>query len=105
MVIAPVNAEGAIDFKAIPELFAEKLNISTFAGGILCSGIILLIVTLPIVIIVRGKNVLIAILPIDFIFMGFCIAIEWLPYYFLLVHATLVALLFSGKVRDLITGR
>ena len=105
MLIAPVNAETGIDFKAIPEFFADKLNISVFAGGILTSGIVLLIVTLPVVIIVRGKNVLIAIIAIDFIFMGFCIALTWLPYYFLLIFSMLIALMFSGKIREIITGR
>ena len=102
----PVHAEnGEINFKEIPEYFAEKLNISVFAGGILTSGIVLLTVSLPVICIARGKNVLIAILAVDFVFMGLCIALTWLPYWFLIIFSTLIALLFAGQIRDLITGK
>ena len=95
----------AISFIDIPSLVADKLNISLFATGLLCSGIVLFMVTLPVVIFLRGKNVMLFTVIVQIIFMGFCVAITWLPYYFLLIYALLVALLYSGKIREIITGR
>ena len=95
----------SINFADIPNLVAEKLNISIFASGILCSGIVLLVGTLPVIIMIRGKNVILFTLIAQLIAMGFCVSIQWLPYYFLLLYSVLVALLFSGKIRDLIIGR
>ena len=94
-----------ISFVDIPSLVADKLNISIFASGLLCSGIILFMVTLPVIIILRGKNVMLFTVIVQIIFMGFCIAITWLPYYFLIIYGLLVALLFSGKIRELTIGR
>lgn len=103
--VNPVNAESDVDFANIPQNLADKLNIPLFASQILASGIILLMFLLPLTIIARGKRAgYIPELATTLVILGFCIAIEWLPYWFLLILAMLVALMFSGKMRDLITG-
>lgn len=105
-LISPVHAESDIDLQSIPTQFAEALGISVFAGQMILSSIIMLTFLLPIALLTRkGRGSWIPEVAITFVVMGSCIAIGWLPYWFLLVIAMFVALMFSGTMRDLITGK
>lgn len=105
-LVNPVHAENDVDFMNIPQQLADHLNIPLFGGQILASGIMLMIFLLPITIIARGKKAgFIPELGTTLVIYGFCTAIGWLPYWFLLILCMLIALMFAGTMRDLITGR
>lgn len=103
--ISPVNASSNINFSDIPPKLGEALGIPTFASQLLMSGILMLMFLLPITMLTRkGRGSWIPEVAVTFVIMGFCIGIGWLPYWFLLIIAMLTALMFSGRMRDLITG-
>jgi len=105
-LIHPIHAESDVDLQSIPTQLAEALGIPTFGGQILISGITMLMFLLPICLLTRkGRGSWIPEVAVTFVIMGFCIAIDWLPYWFLLITCMLVALMFSGTMRDLITGK
>ncbi len=101
----PASVNASLNLPEWDEYFADKLGCTEFAGGILMSGILIFVVSLFILIIVRGKNAIYATMVVDFIFMGFCIAVGWLPAFFLLMVALFSALMLSGRVRTYILGR
>jgi len=103
--ISPVNAQD-LNLTDLPEYFAEALGIPTFGGQVLFSGIIMLMFLLPLCLLTRkGRGSWIPEVALTFVIMGACIAIGWLPYWFLLMVCLFVALMFSGTMRDLITGK
>jgi len=104
MLISPVYAAD-VNLLDIPEQLAERLGVSTFAGGLIASAIFMMITVMPIAMITRKRNTgFIAELVVGFVAMGVCIAINWLPYWFILILSMLVALMFAGKMREWITG-
>jgi len=105
-LITPVHAEADINLQEIPTQLAEALGIPTFAGQMIMSSIVMLTGLLPIAILTRkGRGSWIPEVAVTFVIMGSCIAIGWLPYWFLLIICLFVALMFSGTMRDLITGK
>jgi len=103
--ITPVNAEN-VNLSDVPTKLGEALGIGTFAGQMLMSGIFMLMFLLPICMLTRkGRGSWIPEVAVTFVIMGTCIAIGWLPYWFLLIIGMFVALMFSGTMRDLITGK
>jgi len=107
-LISPVQgAENytGLNLTDIPYRVSESLDIDLLAGQLLCSIILMMICILPITIIARSKHAsFVPELAVTFVTMGFCIAIDWLPVWFFLVLSMLVALMFAGKMRDVITG-
>jgi len=100
--VIPVYASEDVNLSDLPQQLSEKLTIPLFAAQLLTTAIFLTLFLFPAFILT--KNILAHIM-IGFIIMGFCIAMEWLPYWFLIIIAMIVALMFSGKMRDWITGR
>lgn len=92
-----------VDLTQIPYYLGVQLNVGTFAGGIIASGILLLVIILPILIITRGKG-LFAQIAIIFIIMGAEIAIGWLPFWFLVMLVVLSVGLFSKRIVDAVAG-
>jgi len=102
LLIYPVYATGEeVDLADFPKQLSKKLNIPLFAAQLLTSGLFLALFLFPVFILT--KNIL-AHLMIGFIIMGFCIAMGWLPYWFFLIIIMIVALMYSGKMRDWISG-
>ena len=107
--ISPVLADEVnyteINLTDIPYRVADSLNIDVFAGQLICSCIFMMILLLPITIIARSKHASwIPEVAMALIAMGICIGIGWLPVWFLLILSLLIALMFAGKMRDVITG-
>ena len=107
-LISPVQGADnytGLNLTDIPYRVAESLNIDIFAGQLLCSIILMMCCLLPITIIARSKHAsFIPEVAVTLVIMGFCVGIEWLPVWFFLVLSLLVALMFAGKMRDVITG-
>lgn len=91
-----------LDLDNVDEALGERLNISTFAGGILASIICTSMFVLPTA--MYSKKNIIPPLSIGILCLGFSVAVGWLDIWFILVLALLVALMFAGKSRTLIGG-
>jgi len=71
---------GEINVTDIPVRLASNLGVDTFAGQMICSGILMMIAILPTSILTRGKTrSWIPEAGITLTMMGIAIAIEWLP--------------------------
>ncbi len=78
-----------------PEHLASKLHISTFAGGLLASLILTSAFMLPTAI---WSKSLYPSLVVGLMCLGLSVAFGWLHYWFLLVIAFLLALMFGSKI-------
>lgn len=99
--ISIVHAEGNIDLTTFPEYLAEKLGVDVFIGRLIAACIILGLCLFPTLALTRN--------PLSHLFMGMialCIttALGWVPVWVLLVISMLVAMLFSSKIRNWISG-
>ena len=93
-----------IEFADFGNQLGIQLGIGPFAGGLLMSLIFMSIFLFPTLMLCR-KNPVLPALMVGFGAMSFCVAVQWLSYWVLLMMALLVALLFSGSVRDWISGK
>ena len=106
LVFVPsVYAEGEVSLTDFPQQLADKLGIDLFPAQLLTSAIFLGLFLFPAILLAGKDNAIFAMVIVGLPVMGFCIAMEWLSYWFLLVVAMLIALMFSGKMRDWISGR
>ena len=78
-----------------PEALASKLSISVFAGGLLASLILTMIFMLPVAI---WSKRLYPPLITGLVCFGMSIVFGWLDYWFLLIVAMAVALMFGSKI-------
>lgn len=108
--ISPVLGQNGTEYKEInlthiPIALADQMNIDLFPAQLFCSSVFMMIVIMPVSIIARSKRAsFIPEVAISLIVMGFLIGIGWLPYWFLIILSVLIALMFAGKMRDVITG-
>ena len=100
-VVHAVEENDEVYLLDLPQKFADAFNIGLFPAQIFTTGIIMMVFMLPIAI--WSKSMIPPIF-VGFIVMGLCVALTWLPVWFLVVTAMLVALMFAGKMRDLISG-
>lgn len=107
IIISPVQGANEIDLSAFPSLVSDKLNISLFAGGILCGIFLELMVLLPVTLITRRRNTtgFVPELVFGLSVVGFNVAVGWFPSWFLLVFTMLIAFMFSSRMRNLVTGK
>jgi len=107
--ISPVLAEtdySIYDLNALPTQVAAHLMINVFTAGLICSAVLFIICLLPMTIVTRSKrSSWIPELCLSLILLGFCVAMTWLPIFFIIAPCIIIALMFSGKMRDLITGK
>ncbi|MDH7607707.1 MAG: hypothetical protein QHH12_08160 [Candidatus Bathyarchaeota archaeon] len=110
MFISPVFgvAEGEeVNFGDLPKMLASALNIDLFSAKILASAILLCLFLFPALFFSSRFDfsamltVVIVGLPVS----GLCVALGWLPVWLCLMVCFIVALMFSGQMRDWITGK
>lgn len=92
-----------VDLLELPELIAEALGISTFAGGILLSALFLLMFLLPVAIWGdETKSSMLLSMMIGFPLMSFLVAIAFLPSWVMVMTVLMVAgmyaLIWKGAV-------
>lgn len=102
-LVRAVDEESQVNLLDVPLKVSEALGIPLFASQILCSAILFIIVVLPVAFL--SKKGWTPPLIVSFLVLGTSVAIGWLPYWFLLVVAMIVALMFAGTMRDWITGK
>lgn len=97
-----------VNIMDFPKQLSEKLGLPTggdyFAGKILASVIFMCLPLFPTMIIAKKDPVIPGLL-VGLGMLGFCTALGWMPIWFMLIICMLVALLFSGQIRNWITGR
>lgn len=99
--------ESDYDLTDLDDAVAETLGIDSFTAGLLISAVILTFVTVMVgfsMYKAKSNVALYGIIITDFVTMAFLVGLGWLPYYIFLVIALLIAVLFAGQIRDLITG-
>lgn len=97
--------DDTVELDELDDYLAAKLGISLFPAQLLTTAIMLGLFVFPTLLLARGHNEqMIAALGMTLVVFGFCIALSWLPYWFLIIVVMIVALMFSGKMRDWISG-
>lgn len=98
---ATTTTPGVISLLDLPAHLAVALGISTLAAGLLCGFFLELAFVLPVLIFTDNTLVIMI-----FSIIGLCIGVVlgWLPYVCLILIILIIALLYAGKVRDLLTG-
>lgn len=97
-----------IDLIDLPQNVADYFGIPLFAAELLVSAGILLFATVLVGFVMKrsaNQAILYSILIVDFVLMGFLVALSWLDYWIFLIVCLLVAIMFAGTLRDLITGK
>ena len=110
MVIPLCHAdEGSVNLGDFPAKLGEALGIDLFSAQLLSSLILMSIFLFPSIMIAGYFGGAGAVL-YDIIFVGLgssavCAALGWLPYWILILVAVIVALLFAGSIRNMISGK
>lgn len=98
-------SESTVDLTNFPTALAEALTIDLFPAQILASTILIGLFVFPTLFLSKKFQIpMIATIIMALLSMSFCIAVEWLDYWFLLVVAMIIALMFSGKMRSWVSG-
>lgn len=98
-----VDEDSQVNLLDVPSRVSEALGIPLFASQILCSSVVFVMFVLPVAFL--SKKGYLPPLIVSFLVLGTTVAIGWLPYWFLLILAMIVALMFAGTMRDWITGK
>lgn len=94
-----------VDLTQFPIQLAEALGITTFAGEMLASCIVIALFVFPTLFLTKKFSLSpIASLTMAFLSMGFCVAIGWLNIFFILMISVITALMFAGRMREWISG-
>lgn len=106
--VSSVNAEPDINLSELPHKLSDALGLPStddyLAGKILATCIFELLFLLPVAFFTKGKNAF-ALLIVGLSVIGFSCATGWFPAWILLIICLIVALMFAGEMRVLITGR
>lgn len=95
-------AEGDnVNIMEFPQQLAEAIGIPVFASQLLICTILLFACLLPCAI--WAKSSLVAII-VGFSIMGILVALQWLPYWFLLLIALIVALIYAKELKGSVGG-
>jgi len=97
MLISPAFCEG-IDFTEFDERVGDALGIGEFAGGLLLSVLLLVIVFGVVGIVSKRKPNDSHVLFLGFVVLSACIGIGWFPVWSVVFLILFVALLFGSKV-------
>jgi len=90
-----------VNLLQLPEQLANRLGIGLTAAKLLCCIIFTLMFFLPIAMFSR-RNVILCLFS-GIILLGFFIALGWLDVWFMLILILIVAVMFSGKIKEWIT--
>jgi len=90
-----------VNLLQLPEQLAKRLGIGLPAAKLLCCIIFTLMFFLPIAIFSR-RNVILCLFS-GIILLGFFIALGWLDVWFMLILSLIVAIMFSGKIKEWMT--
>ena len=96
------GAKYTINFFNLPIVLGAKLGVGAFAGGLICSTILLMMTILPVTIINRsrrGGGGIIAELITGLVVLGVCVGITWFPMWIYMVLVLIIILMFSDQIK------
>jgi len=94
-----------VELTEFPQGLANQLGISLFAGQILASTIFLALLLIPTLFVSKKFNVSsIATYVMAILGLSCCVAFGWLGYWFLVMVVMMIALMFSGQMRNWLSG-
>jgi hypothetical protein len=104
-----IDEDQVVNLGDFPTKLADALGIDLFSAQLLSSLILMSIFLLPSMLIAGYFGGAGAVL-FDIVFVGLgsatvCTALGWLPYWILILVAVIVALLFAGSIRNMISGK
>lgn len=106
--VTPPSSESVVNLADFPQQLAVALTVSLFVGQLLASLIFMSLFLFPAILIAGywggAGGVLYSIIFVGLGSSGVCVALGWLPVWLYLVMSLLIALMFAGKMRELITG-
>jgi hypothetical protein len=91
-------------FTEVQNGLATNLGIGTFASGLLCSFILLLVVMFPMFILSlksKANTALVFMVIVGTAVFAFEVAVLWMPVWVFIMEILLVALFFGNKFKDL----
>ena len=95
-----------VDIGEFDDYLAERLNIPLFAAQMMTGMLVIALFLFPTLMLTKGQeNQLLIGLVVGLGAMGFNIAMGWWPYWLLLIIAFITALMFSGTMRNFISGK
>jgi hypothetical protein len=95
---------GEVSLLNVPHQLSVMLGLnSDFAGGILASLIVMSLFLFPTIFLTKGKMPLLYLIE-TISWLSFSVAIAWIPYWTLIIVAILTALMFAGKLRNIMGG-
>jgi len=101
-----VRADDGVDISQFPQTLSDALGIPLIAGQMLASMLFLCLFLFPTMLLTNKRsNQFVAIIFVGLGCLGVTVALTWLPYWFFLIICMIVALMFAGTMRDLITGK
>jgi hypothetical protein len=106
--LAYASDDETVNLADFPQKLADALNVSLFVGQLLASLILMSLFLFPAMLIAGyfgGPGaVLYTLIFVGLGSSGVCVALGWLPMWLYLVMCLLIALMFAGKMREIITG-
>lgn len=94
--------EGNVDFSALPQQIAERLNVSPFVGQLICCCIILGLCMFPTLLLTRN---VFAHIVMGLLGLSLCIALTWLPAWLFILTVVFVGVILASDIRSWVTGK
>ena len=104
-----IDEDQVVNLGDFPTKLADALGVSAFVGGLIASLILMSLFLFPSIMLAGYFGGSGAVL-YTIIFVGLgstvvCTALGWLPYWILILAGLIVALLFAGSIRNMISGK
>ena len=94
-----------VDLTQFPSDLATQLGVSTFAGQLIASGIMIALFVFPTIFLSKTFRLTDAIsIVMAFISMSVCVALGWLPVWVFAITSLLIAFLFARSFMGLGSG-
>ena len=94
-----------VDLSTFPTDLANQLGISTFAGQLIASGIVIALFVFPTLFLSKKFSLTDAVpLIMTFIAMSVCVALAWLPIWVFAITTLMVAFLYARSFMGLGSG-
>lgn len=99
-------ASETVNLADVPQYLADNLGVGLIGGQMIASLIFLCLVLFPTMLLTNKRsNQYISVLIVGIGCLGTLVGIGWLHYWFLLIIVVIVALMFSGTMRDFLGGK
>lgn len=99
-----VLVDESVSLPNLPAQLASALGTTLLVGQLLATLIIVMLALIPTLVLTRGRNTPLEIM-VGMISIIAGTALGWVPFWIPLTFIILIALMFSGRVRDWMSGK